>query len=72
MVLETSRGTRRVLHNPDQIQSQNINGLLQKDSLDLFRTPEFGLNSSEAYREVANAFSKRPNRSWDDIIALSC
>ncbi|KAL9580022.1 MAG: hypothetical protein Q9212_004739 [Teloschistes hypoglaucus] len=72
MALGASQKPNGVPYNPNLTQSQNVTGLLQKDSLDSFRVPEIGLNGTKADREMASMPSKHAVTSWDDMIPLSC
>ena len=72
VALGASQQSSGVPYNLNLTQSQNGTGLLQKDSLDSFRAPEMGLNSTKADKEIASMYNKHAVISWDDRIPLSC
>lgn len=57
--LEVSNGSSEVLHNLDELRSQNGPRSLQKDSL-------------KADKDAGSISSERVNSSWDGMIPLLC
>ena len=72
VALGASQKPSGVPYNPSLTQSQNKTGPLQKNSRNSFQTPEMGLNSTKADKEIASMPSKDAVASWDDMIPLSC